>query len=82
MTGVLRTDLLGTPVVGSDGSKVGTLRSVTMDVRTGELRQFLVDSESERPTSFERNGDGYLVIPASRAQSLSEHLVVERGGGR
>lgn len=53
-----------------------------MDVRTGELRQFLVDSESERPTSFERNGDGYLVIPASRAQSLSEHLVVERGGGR
>ncbi|MFC6823622.1 PRC-barrel domain-containing protein [Halopelagius fulvigenes] len=75
---MLGTELEGTPVVGSDGSKLGTLRSVTVDVRTGELKQFLVTLESERPTSFDRNGDGHLLVPASCAQSLSEHLIVER----
>ncbi|MGQ3412424.1 PRC-barrel domain-containing protein [Natrinema sp. LN54] len=77
MTTVLASTLSDTPVMGSDGTELGTVHNLTMNVETGELRRVLVTPASDDIRGFDRNDDGKIVVPASRMTDLDDYLIVD-----
>ncbi|ELY74511.1 PRC-barrel domain-containing protein [Natrinema pallidum] len=77
MTTVLASTLSDTPVMGSDGTKIGTVHNITMNVETGELQRLLVTPTTDDVRGFDTNDDGKLVVPASRMNDIDDYLIVD-----
>ncbi|SFC11069.1 Sporulation protein YlmC, PRC-barrel domain family [Halobiforma haloterrestris] len=78
MTTVLASTLSDTPVLGSDGTEIGTVHNVTMDVETGRLAHLLVSPATERSYGFARTEDGRLRVPAGRMVDVGDYVVIDR----
>ncbi|ELY70046.1 PRC-barrel domain-containing protein [Natrinema versiforme] len=77
MTTVLASTLSETPVLGSDGTEIGTVYNLTMNVETGRLERILVTPANDDIRGFSRNDDGKLIVPASRMSDLDDYLIVD-----
>ncbi|WP_226481810.1 PRC-barrel domain-containing protein [Natrinema amylolyticum] len=77
MTTVLASTLSDTPVMGSDGTEIGTVHNITMNVETGELRRLLVTPTINDLRGFETNDDGKIVISAGRMSDIDDYLIVD-----
>jgi sporulation protein YlmC with PRC-barrel domain len=81
MSDILAENLSGKAVMGSDGTELGMLYNITMDLRTGELNDILVDPTDETPTrsvDFETDSGGRYRVPVSRVQAVKDYIVVQR----
>lgn len=79
MSAILAENLSEKTVVGSDGAELGTLYNVTMDLKTGELHDLLVEPIDGAPDlDVERDEDGNFLIPVTRVQAVKDHIVVSR----
>ena len=78
MTEILAENLSEKNVVGSDGTEVGRLYNVTMDVQGGGLRNLLVEPAETGSADFETDERGRYRIPVSRVQAVKDHIVVAR----
>lgn len=81
MTGILAKNLSGMEVMGADGSELGMLYNVTMDLNSGQLHDLVVEPhEDARPGShsFETDEEGRLHVPVSRVQAVKDYIVVDR----
>jgi len=77
MSTVLASTLSSKPVMGSDGTELGTVHNITMNVETGELEYALVDPVRDNIGRFDRDENGLLVVPAGRLRSVGDYLVVD-----
>ncbi|SDQ48154.1 PRC-barrel domain-containing protein [Natronobacterium texcoconense] len=77
MTTILASTLSGTPVLGSDGSEIGTVKNTRMDVETGELTTVLVTPSTHRTYGFETEADGSLLVPIGRLRGIDDYLVID-----
>lgn len=81
MPNVLAENLSGKAVMGSDGTELGMLYNITMDVKSGGLRDLLVSpNEAIAPERFDFELDefGHLKVPVSRVQAVKDYIVVSR----
>lgn len=79
MPDILAENLSEKRVMGSDGATLGTLYNITMDVKTGSLRDLIVDpDESGINADFDRDEHGNYLIPVSRVQAVKDTVVVSR----
>ena len=81
MSDILAENLSGKAVMGSDGTELGMLYNITMDMRTGELNDILVEPTDETPTrsiDFEADSGGRYRVPVSRVQAVKDYIVVQR----
>jgi sporulation protein YlmC with PRC-barrel domain len=79
MPDILAENLSGKAIIGSDGKRLGMLYNITMDIKSGELADLLVDpDESVRDLDFEQDDRGHYQIPVSRVQAVKDHIVVRR----
>ncbi|WP_135821292.1 PRC-barrel domain-containing protein [Halostella litorea] len=81
MPDILAENLSGKAVMGSDGTELGMLYNITMDLRTGELDDILVDPSDETPArniDFDTDGGGRYRVPVSRVQAVKDYIVVQR----
>jgi sporulation protein YlmC with PRC-barrel domain len=79
MTEILAENLSEKEVMGSDGSNLGTLYNITMDLKTGTLHNVIVDpADRVTSTEFDRDDHGNLLIPFSRVQAVKDNIVVSR----
>ncbi|PCR89594.1 PRC-barrel domain-containing protein [Natrinema ejinorense] len=78
MTTVLASTLSETPVMGADGTEIGTVHNVTMNVETGALRHVLVTPTADTVGGFDRNDDGKIVVPAHCLSDIDDYLIVDR----
>jgi len=81
MSDVLAENLSGKAVMGSDGTELGMLYNITMDLRTGELDDILVTPTEETPTrsvDFDTDSGGRYRVPVSRVQAVKDYIVVQR----
>jgi sporulation protein YlmC with PRC-barrel domain len=79
MPEILAENLSDKVVMGSDGARLGTLYNVTMDVKTGSLRNLVVDvDESSIDADFQRDDHGNYLIPVSHVQAVKDTIVVAR----
>lgn len=70
--------LSGKIVIGSDGTELGMLSTISMNVTTGALSTLLI--EPTETAGFDPDvlvdEDGRIHIPATRVQAVNDHIVV------
>ena len=81
MSGILAENLSGKAVMGSDGTELGMLYNITMDLKTGELADLVVEPDEQlAPDSVEfgANEQGHFEVPVKRVQAVKDYIVVQR----
>ncbi|WP_256296479.1 PRC-barrel domain-containing protein [Haloarchaeobius salinus] len=81
MPDVLAENLSDKNVMGSDGTELGIVYNITMDLKSGELHDLLVDPHEDTPTrsvSYDRDEGGRFRIPVGHVQAVKDYIVVER----
>ncbi|MEE6209569.1 PRC-barrel domain-containing protein [Salarchaeum sp. III] len=80
MADILAENLSGKAVMGSDGTELGMLYNITMNLKTGELVDLLVEPNEELTTTldFSRDDRGHYEIPVGRVQAVKDYIVVRR----
>ncbi|AFZ71739.1 PRC-barrel domain-containing protein [Natronobacterium gregoryi] len=77
MTTILASKLAGTPVLGSDGTEIGTVKNTKMNIESGELTSLLVTPATQRTYGFETESDGSLLVPVGRLRDIDDYLVID-----
>ncbi|WP_318567508.1 PRC-barrel domain-containing protein [Salinigranum marinum] len=75
---VLAENLSGKAVMGSDGTELGTLYNITMDLKTGELNDLLVDPNLEVSGDFETDDENLIHVPVGSVQAVKDYIVVNQ----
>jgi sporulation protein YlmC with PRC-barrel domain len=81
MVDILAENLSGKAVMGADGTELGDLYNITMELKTGGLRSLLVvpnEGISSHSTGFDTDDAGRLEIPISMVQAVKDYIVVSR----
>ncbi|WP_247730031.1 PRC-barrel domain-containing protein [Halovivax limisalsi] len=81
MSDVLAENLSGKSVMGADGTELGLLYNITMDLSSGQLYDLVVEPDEELPTrgvDFDVDERGRFQIPVSRVQAVKDYIVVDR----
>lgn len=75
---VLASELSGKTAMSDDGMMLGRLRNVTVDERTGDLDEVLVEpSEDVDPRLFKRDPRGFLLFPFANVRSVRDVIVIK-----
>lgn len=80
MADILAENLSGKTVTGADGAEMGMLYNITMDLKSGELQNLIVDPDEGAPTDagFETDDFGHYLVPVSRVEAVKDHIIVAR----
>ena len=79
MADILAENLSGKAVMGSDGTELGMLYNITMDLKSGELDDLLVTpNENIGDVGFEYDEQGRIHVPIANVQAVKDYIVVER----
>lgn len=81
MVDILAENLSGKAVMSSDGTELGDLYNITMDLDSGELNYLLVSPHEQlRPerVDFEVDDMGRLLVPVRNVQAVKDYIVVAR----
>jgi sporulation protein YlmC with PRC-barrel domain len=80
MPEILAENLSGKAVMGSDGTELGMLYNITMNIKTGELQDLVVepDQETAFDSDFDVDEDGRFHVPVHRVQAVKDYIVVDR----
>ncbi len=81
MPDILAENLSGKAVMGDDGTELGMLYNITMDLDTGRLRDLLVEPNAETPVStinFGTDEEGRFEVPVGRVQAVKDYIVIQR----
>ncbi len=78
MQEILAKQLSEKTVIGDNGTEVGSLYNVTMDIKSGRLEDLVVSPESNgADLDFETDPQGRYIIPQRLVKSVGDHLVVQ-----
>ncbi|SDJ77868.1 Sporulation protein YlmC, PRC-barrel domain family [Halovenus aranensis] len=79
MAEILAENLSGKAVMGTDGTELGMLYNISMDLDTGQLENLIITlDETADPAEFERNEQGRALVPVQRVQAVKDHMIVDR----
>ena len=81
MSDILAENLSGKSVMGSDGTELGMLYNVTMNLKSGRLRNLVVEPDEElagQTVEFDTDGAGRYLVSVGRVQAVKDYIVVQR----
>ncbi|WP_254766831.1 PRC-barrel domain-containing protein [Salinilacihabitans rarus] len=81
MSEILAENLSGKAVMGSDGTELGMLYNITMDLKSGSLHDLVVEPDEELALDavrFKYDDAGRFLVPVSRVQAVKDYIVVTR----
>jgi sporulation protein YlmC with PRC-barrel domain len=79
MAEILAQNLSGKAVMGTDGTELGELYNITMDLKSGALNDLLVEPLENGPAlDFPRDDAGHYQIPVGNVQAVKDYIVVDR----
>ncbi|AOW79343.1 MAG: PRC-barrel domain-containing protein [Halobacteriota archaeon] len=80
MADMLAETLSGKSVMGADGTELGKLYNVTMDLESGRIENLLVEplEEGSAHVDFPQDESGRFQIPVARVQAVKDYIVVDR----
>lgn len=74
---LLATDIRGKTVMSDEGTMLGRLRNVTVNERSGELAEVLIEpADDVDPRLFKRDSRGYVCFPFDNVRSVRDVIVV------
>ncbi len=80
MVDILAENLSGKAIMGTDGTELGMLYNITMDLKTGRLSDLLVtphESVATEQVPFDRDADGHFLVPVDHVQAVKDYIVVQ-----
>jgi sporulation protein YlmC with PRC-barrel domain len=80
MADILAENLSGKAIMGTDGTELGMLYNITMDLKTGRLSDLLVtphESVATEQVPFDRDSDGHFLVPVEHVQAVKDYIVVQ-----
>lgn len=63
-------------VLLSDGTVIGTVYNITVDLKTGTLIDLLVKPQNDVPEL--KKQDGLYIIPFDSVKSISDYVVIDK----
>ena len=78
MVEILAENLSGKTVMGDDGAEIGELYNITMDLKTCEIHDLVVDPREGTTVDFDVDEHGHLLVPVGNVQAVKDHIVVRR----
>ena len=80
MAEVLAENLSGKAVMGSDGTELGMLYNITMDLKTGQLDELVVtpDETQGEGADFPVDESGRYRVPVGNVQAVKDYIVIQR----
>ena len=81
MVDILAENLSGKAVMSSDGTELGDLYNITMNLESGELNHLLVSPHEQlraERVDFEFDEMGRLRVPVANVQAVKDYIVVGR----
>ena len=81
MVDILAENLSGKAVMSSDGTELGDLYNITMDLKSGELNDLLVSPHEQLSPDrlgFDVDETGRLKVPVANVQAVKDYIVVAR----
>jgi sporulation protein YlmC with PRC-barrel domain len=81
MADVLAENLSGKAVMGADGTELGMLYNITMDLDSGALGDLIVSPNEELDPAafgFPTDETGQLRVPVANVQAVKDYIVVTR----
>lgn len=81
MSDILAENLSGKAVMGSDGTELGMLYNITMDVKTGKLSDLVIQPNEEispKAVNYNLQEDGRFHVPVQRVQAVKDYIVIKR----
>lgn len=81
MVDILAENLSGKSVMGADGTEIGDLYNITMDLKSGDLDNLLVTPREDAATGefdFGVDEGGRFEVPVGNVQAVKDYIVVER----
>jgi sporulation protein YlmC with PRC-barrel domain len=78
MAKVFAKNMANKPVMATDGTEIGILNNIVMDVKTGNLEDLIIKPDIGLDTSKYPMEGQYLKIPFSAVRSVKDYIVVDR----
>ena len=81
MANILAENLSGKAVMGSDGTELGDLYNITMDLKSGQLHHLLLSPHEQlnpERVTFDVDETGRLLVPVANVQAVKDYIVVGR----
>ena len=81
MPDILAENLSGKAVMGSDGTELGMLYNITMNLKTGTLSDLVVEPDEQidpDTVDFPVDEEGNFELPVERVQAVKDYIVVQR----
>ena len=81
MSEILAENLSGKSVMGSDGTELGMFYNVTMNLKSGRLRNLVVEPNEEitnQAVDFDTDDAGRFLVSVNRVQAVKDYIVVQR----
>ncbi len=71
-------EVLGKPVVTKEGKKLGIVKDITFETRTGELIHILIKDSTpySKQLNLERSKDGEILISYNAIIAIGDFIVV------
>ncbi|QSG04217.1 PRC-barrel domain-containing protein [Natranaeroarchaeum sulfidigenes] len=81
MSDILAENLSGKAVMGTDGTELGMLYNITMDLKSGELHDVVIEPDDEtsfRGSDMQTDENGRYRVPVQAVQAVKDYIVVKR----
>ena len=74
---ITENELRGKTVMSEEGLYLGTMRNSTVDAKTGELLNILVEpSDDIDPRLYHLDNQGHLVFPFDSIRSIKDVIII------
>ena len=81
MSDILAENVADKAVMGTDGTEIGSLHNITMDLKSGELKDVVIEPDEEtshREANLETDEAGRYRVPVQAVQAVKDYIVVQR----
>lgn len=77
MTDFPATKLSDKEVVSSDGDELGKIYNITANLKTGELKDLVIEPNMKVDKSEFETEDGFILIPFKSVKAIKDMVVVD-----
>lgn len=78
MAKIFTKNLFDKHVMGSDGTEIGILYNIVVDIRTGDLIDLVIKPDMALDTTNFRVEDNFVLIPFESVRAVKDYVVVEK----
>ncbi|AKB74003.1 hypothetical protein MSLAZ_0742 [Methanosarcina lacustris Z-7289] len=73
-----RNLLFNKQVMATDGTEIGTLSNIVVEIKGGQVIDLMVNPNSAFDVSRYKKEDNYILIPFSAVSAIKDYIIVDK----